>query len=513
MNTVSPALFPLRHFAFEPWMKIVRTGVAAALLATPAMADTIWNQTGDQTWPPTKLWSEPTNWTAGVPDAEDANTYINLGTVLIDTEVGTIQRLHVQGSTTVTGTSGVWIASGGKLTLETVGSNTGILYVRTGRKSDQRVMVESGGTLNVSGISMSRSGSATEGTSLFTNWGAISVSGNATVETDKARFEMKGGSMSVGGSLTVGATSTPLDGAFYSQTGGVLNVTSNLELQPGAVVEVSGGSITGSNWLYFNQGAADRAGTTFHVLGSGATSIQFSSLKYANPSSGDNATWAFTIDNGPEHITTVKFVSALQDGNKLRAGTLDVDLSGGVLLSGTDTLTLFDAPVISAGTNFLNAADYAGGIDGGLWEQSIVDGVTDELRITLNGNKNQGLLEATLNDAISFDPASFGYVELVNVGLDEPLVLALDVTGGTLSNFTNALTAAGIIWQAGTGDYEVNLVLDPAVSGGNYFAWDFASVDANMTLQGLMIVPEPTAVVLVIGGLGTFLLRRRRVVR
>lgn len=69
---------------------------------------------------------------------------------------------------------------------------------------------------------------------------------------------------------------------------------------------------------------------------------------------------------------------------------------------------------------------------------------------------------------------------------------------------------AGILWGEGSGDYEVNLFLDPAVSGGGYFAWDFAGIDGAMALQGVMVVPEPATGVLMIGGLGMLFLLRRR---
>jgi len=53
---------------------------------------------------------------------------------------------------------------------------------------------------------------------------------------------------------------------------------------------------------------------------------------------------------------------------------------------------------------------------------------------------------------------------------------------------TNALTEAGITWQQGLGNYNLHIVLNPRVSGGNYFAWDFSDIDESMGLQGLKVI-------------------------
>lgn len=89
----------------------------------------------------------------------------------------------------------------------------------------------------------------------------------------------------------------------------------------------------------------------------------------------------------------------------------------------------------------------------------------------------------------------------------------LDVTGGTLAHFTDALTAAGIAWTAGTGPYELQLLLNPSLSGGSYFAWDLSAIDPAMSIQGIQIanlvaVPEPASAAL--GFIALTLLPRRR---
>ena len=115
---------------------------------------------------------------------------------------------------------------------------------------------------------------------------------------------------------------------------------------------------------------------------------------------------------------------------------------------------------------------------GDLWTYSgnVRDGGTGPYceRITLAAAANKGTLGkgspvTGLNDA-------YGYVSLSQVPADEPLEIQLDVEGGMLKEFTNALTAAGITWEAGRQGYDVFLSFDPSVSGARYFAWDLESV-------------------------------------
>lgn len=142
-------------------------------------------------------------------------------------------------------------------------------------------------------------------------------------------------------------------------------------------------------------------------------------------------TWGFTLDNSANHISKIVFTENGAEAGKVRGGTLDVRLSGGVLLSDKKTFTLIEAPDILSESNFVNAANYEGPT-AGLWVQN-VEGSTS-LKITLNEACKQGRFFAVPNATLNFAKAGRGYVELVNTNRNAPLVLALDVAGGILRN-------------------------------------------------------------------------------
>lgn len=277
-------------------------------------------------------------------------------------------------------------------------------------------------------------------------------------------------------------------------------------------MEISGGSLVANSYLWFYQANASSQGGTIHVIGSKATEIKFNGLRYYNSYDQAKAAWAFTLDNGANHITKVQLTANFGGAGNARSGTLNVGLSGGVMLSGTNAMTLIEGPDILATSNFSNAADFEGAT-AKLWTQSIVDGATtDTLQVTLTGAASKGALDLAGSNSASFTASSYGYVNLTNVDLDNPLTLSLDITGGTLAKFTDSLTAAGIEWTTGSGDYEVALTLDPEVSGGTYFAWDMSGIDGAMGVQGVAIaaVPEPATWILLAGSLGMVAILRRR---
>jgi hypothetical protein len=133
------------------------------------------------------------------------------------------------------------------------------------------------------------------------------------------------------------------------------------------------------------------------------------------------------------------------------------------------------------------------------------------ITIGLNNAQDKGDLNGSGFNSISFTLSNLGYVDLAN--FSNPFVLGLNVVGGTLGNFTSALTASGISWSAGSGIYAVHLNLDPAISGGNVFAWDLSTIEAGMGIQGLAVIPEPQAALLIAFALPVLVvlvLRRRR---
>ncbi len=297
------------------------------------------------------------------------------------------------------------------------------------------------------------------------------------------------------------------------QSGGTVKGVNSgmLTLGESGTYRISGGSLSMASTtqgLYVN-GGAGTGNRVFHVDGSGASSIDFGGLRYQAAQDQTSMVWRFTADNGTNHITRINFVNNGNAAGSVRRGTLDVGLSGGILLTGTNTLTLMEGPTISSSTNFTNAADYTSGT-AKLWVQSITDSTRDTLNVSLNSAVLKGSINFSAPIELTFSSAAYGYINLSNVNLSQPFTLGLSIAGGTLANFTNALTAAGINWSTGTQGYSVNILLNPAVSGGSSFAWDLQTIDSAMGVTGVGLVPEPSTWTLMAAGLTVLIVFRTR---
>lgn len=402
-------------------------------------------------------------------------TFVNYGSILLINATGELNdglsgRLDIGDNAAST----VTVQSGGKITLATgtLGGNV-------------RIQLKNGSTLNTAG----------------------GIDHNVLTLTGASTVNMSGGSITVRqafNGVVVAGLST------FNQSGGTLT-TSNIQINQSNYI-VSGGTINatiGSNGLYFT-GATAGAGSTFTVKGSAAT-INFSSYRNDDTGSVIKPTFAFELNNTANHISTINFAANGISGATLRTtANLQVSLAGGVLLSGANTFTVIQRQTGATDTAWSNSASLTG-----LWKDATVNTNSTtkaDIKIGFNGAA-AGTLDVAGLTPISFTPATLGYINLTNAS--GTMQLGLDITGGTLSNFTNALTGSGIGWTAGSGAYDVIITLNPSVSGGNYFAWDFTNIDGAMQLQGLSPVapvPEPAsyAILAGLGVLGFVSLRRRR---
>jgi len=482
-----------------------------ALAAVPASAQS-WTNTS-ATYPPeaSQNWNIGTNWSGGsVPSGVTSPTMtVNNGFALINSAVPNVSGFTING--TGSGSRGLYIDNGGSLTFTggdlIVGSTAG-----TGS-----LTVASGGSLTLAPNRHLYLGGA--GNVSLTTAGELSISGFAQVDNQDT-LNITGGNFTstrtTNAAFLIGTTgSAGTNLGTVVQSGGNLTTASTgfLDLKPGGTFEISGGTTNigsaSSLALAFNSANATSSGGTLRVVGGGSQGINFGGLRYISTSDADKATWGFTLDNSATHITKVNLITNGNAGGNVRRGTLDVGLSGGVLLTGGSSFVLIEGPDILTGTNFLNAADYTTGT-AKLWVQSITNSTRDTLNVALNSAADKGNLDFSAPIALSFASAAYGYIDLLNTNLSQPFTLGLDISGGTLSNFTAALTAAGVTWAAGSGSYEVYLTLNPSTSGGTNFAWDLQDIDGAMGISGIAVIPEPSTWMLLAGSLTIVMVFRRR---
>jgi len=307
-------------------------------------------------------------------------------------------------------------------------------------------------------------------------------------------YLLQGGTLNITKGFIVASSSS------FIQSGGTLNFgVAGGFLAPNAgtgLYEISGGTLNvGSASVNASIDIGSASGT-FRVKGSAAT------LTARNIGGSNVATnkIEFRLDNSAAHISTIVGYSSFG-----RRGNLAVSLDGGVLLAGASQFDVIKVDGFSGNDFFSRPVAATGLLSAGTVNN--VDGTKDVERITLENNKGT----VAFGNAMSFAASNYGHVSLTGVPAN-PLLVSLDLTGGTLANVTNALTAAGISWALGSGDYEVALTLNPAVSGGTRFAWDFSSIDPAMTVQGVSLsaVPEPASIAMFMIPAAMMLRRRMR---
>ena len=419
-----------------------------------------------------QAWSIASNWSGGVPlDGDTANIFRtgNLTAyTLLDTASANLINTYINYG------SLLQVASGGVLNLR---NTDGRIVI--GSNAASTLVIEAGGTVQTvnvgvqgaNGISLANNSTLTTAGTINHHLITIGVGSTMNVTGGNVTLYRSFDSITVGGTL--------------NQTGGNISATPVISITTGTY-RISGGSVTTTGTLtglYFLNANAT-AGGTLQVVGSNAT-INFGSFRNNVTVASGNVTptFSFILDNSAAHISTVNFAANGQTGETLRTNAkLNVGLNGGVLLSGTNQYTIISR--VTGGDTAWQSGP------GPLWTDSTVSTnstTKGQIKIALNGSADQGGLNYRGANSQDFTGAAQGYLDLSNVDATQPMTMYMNVSGGTLSNFTNALTSAGITWGNATGDYNLVLTLDPSISGSNYFAFDLASIDAGMTVNSLAV--------------------------
>ena len=449
------------------------TVLCIALIAagsSPSMAQSTWQGTAPGNW------SDGTRCSNGVPSGNSATISV-AAPVTLNSAVPNITTLLTSNGAQLNIQDGASLTASGLTHFGTAGTGsvlnfTGGTLTTVGGRVESATANLSGGTWNITGGYFQLTSAA----SVFN----LSGTGHLNMANGWGMNAMAGTINQTGGTFTNGGNDLWITGGTYNLSGGTL-------------------TLTGTRDIRINNGGALR------IVGSGS-SVSLNRHIYISSAGNTTGRLVFALDNSAQHNTTIQSYSF----NTERAVNLETELQGGVLLSGKNNFDLWQAEsfLTTTGADFRSTPDH-------LWTTSIahnVNGTRDAIRIELATGQLRGNLDAASMNELGFTGANHGYVTLSSVDLSQALTLGLDITGGTLSNFTDALTAANILWSEGTGDYEVNVEFDPAISGGNYFAWDFSTIDSEMQLQGLAVIPEPSPTLLVAAGLmATAMLRRRRV--
>ncbi|MEI6647835.1 MAG: hypothetical protein WCP12_17495 [bacterium] len=464
------------------FLVVVVSAIGLALNSAEAATKNWAN--ADMTWPPgaSQEWSIPSNWNLGT--APLAGDIINLArysagwipsVVYLNTATPAFaDYITLASNKLYVGSSGV-LNSASQIQM---GQGT-YMYVATGGQ----VKPTTGFNINALSSTVDSRGTITSADGAANFYINISAGGTLNVLGGAVSTTRSYGSVILGPGVAL-----PVAGTIR-QSGGTVT-TSVLSLTPGGVYEISGGSVAGtntSNGLYFNSADATSGGTggTFRVVGAGATGVTFGGMRYLGAYDRTNATWAFVLDNSAGHISNVVFTALGNSGATLRDGaTLSVGLRGGVLLTGTNAFTLIQRVATPTDTGWRVGP-------GPLWTDTTSSDKT-KINIAMNSSANKGTINR--GGTVTFTPAASGYVALTNISTAVPLLLQLQLTGGTLANLTNALTAAGIPYQPGSGGYNVRLTLNPVVSGAKYFAWDLSAIDPAMSVQSLQTPPKGTMI-------------------
>jgi autotransporter-associated beta strand protein len=244
----------------------------------------------------------------------------------------------------------------------------------------------------------------------------------------------------------------------------------------------------------------------------GSTTISAGSLQVGNAGMGTTGTGAVTLQSGSTLLGTgiVRGSSFMaESGSTIRAGDSAADSSFGTLsftpasasgstssLQGGISLGISGATLTDAtyGGNTLGSAGYNAWLDGvigvGLHDRLVFNNPTAGTGYNLNFLTHTGSLQIIGSSFIPADGQVFNLLDWSNL---------------VTPNFTGFTFSTGYL--TGNGDEGADLDL-PDISGTGLL-WDFSRFSTSGNIA-VILIPEPSRALLLVGGLLALVMRRRR---
>jgi len=324
-----------------------------------------------------------------------------------------------------------------------------------------------------------------------TGGGLLDLSGAQTAGSYSGGLTVNGGTLGFANTQNVGTTGITLGGGTlrYTPTATALTLGNSVTLSDATTssVEVvnSGSTVTFSN-IISGPGALTKSGAGTLTLNGvntygGATLVSAGALNLG--ASGRTGTGAVTVESGG-----ILHGTGIVQGSSFTAQS-DAAVHAGATTAPESFGTLTFTPVSGSGSfDFQSGSTVHLGLNPG--------GISD--RLNFAGTGTQSLV---FDGNLTVGPASF-------IPTTEETFQLLDWTGldsVTFHSRYNAASYSGLL--LGNGDDNLGFDL-PDISASTY-AWDISSFITNGTIS-IVIVPEPSRVLLMLGGFAALLLRRRR---
>lgn len=421
-----------------------------------------WSISAQTTFTTSGVWSNPSNWSNGIPGSADAVTIASGVTVTVDGEAqcGSLTFASNTANTTININTGITLTVNGDIT-----------YSNPTGAFDQTINVNDG-NLICSNVSMPEATNAASNLDLRLVAGTITINGNLTMSTltaAKNRLVYTGaGQVNLAGNFSAGVgTLTTFTGSTFTYNGASAQVVktgtySNLTFS-GVGLKTATGAITVG--LVFNINAGASFTTNNGITVNGTTTINGSFTKTSTPGSSifDNltigATGSFNMSGNDACTVT--------EGGINNNGTFTSGTGTWTFTTANQTLTgspiNFTGSVTVTGITLINSTTTT--IGGNLTGTGTLENAAGQ-SLTLNGATNaiSALTATAAGNTVTYgrggaqSAVGTSYRTLVisgsgtkTAGANTSIINALTLSAGTFSMSTFQLIDGGAFVHSGTG--------------------------------------------------------------